>query len=208
LTEVWYLATIRHGETDYNRENRYAGTIDVPLNNAGREDAVRASEQIGRISFDVCVSSPFLRAVQTAQALTGGRLEVVPCEHARERNFGVLQGRTSADVESVRPPIRFIKVGNDYHSVDIPEAETFPELRERAERFHQHLVDNYAGRRVLVVSHGVFLQQFHGALRGQDWIEALGFHVGNLELTVFHMEGKKVSHEERRSLTGREQTDF
>lgn len=208
MAEKWYFATIRHGETDYNRQNRYAGTIDVPLNDGGRKDAMRASEQIKGMNFDVCVSSPFRRAVETAQALTGGRLEVVPCEHARERHFGILQGRTSKDVETIRPPVLFIKVGNDYHSVDILGGETFPELRGRAERFHRYLLDNFRGRRVLVVSHGVFLQQFHGVIRGQDWVDSLGSHVGNLELTIFHMEGEENVSEERMRLTGGEQIDF
>ncbi|MBI0583771.1 MAG: histidine phosphatase family protein [Methanomassiliicoccus sp.] len=208
MADRWYLATIRHGETDFNKQNRYAGTIDVPLNDAGREDARQACGQIEGMNFELCLSSPFKRAVETAQVLTAGKLDVIPCDHARERHFGVLQGRTIADVESVRPPIHFIKVGSDYHSVDIPEGETFPALRNRAVRFHRHLLDNYLGRRVLIVSHGVFLQQFHGLLRGQDWIEALGFHVGNLELTIFQLEGEMVVSEERRHLTGRERIDF
>jgi broad specificity phosphatase PhoE len=208
LAERWYLATVRHGETNYNRESRYAGTIDVPLNDTGREDARRASNSIREMGIEVSVVSPFQRAVETARILTGGRVEIVPCEHARERHFGVLQGRTSADVESVRPPIRFIKVGGDYHSLDIPQGETFEELRARAETFHRFLLDNFAGRKILVVSHGVFLQQFHGVLRGQDWMEALGSHVGNLELTTFQLEGEKVVNEERTRLMDRQQSEF
>jgi broad specificity phosphatase PhoE len=208
LAERWHLATIRHGETDFNKQSRYAGTIDVPLNDAGREDAMRASEQIGKMDFDLTVSSPFKRAIETAQVLTGGRLSIVPCEHARERHFGVLQGRTSSDVEGIRPPVHFIKVGGDYHSMDIPEGETFEELRTRAERFHRFVLDNYQGLRVLVISHGVFLQQYHGVLRGQDWIDALGSHVGNLELTTFHMVGERMVSEERKHLMGREQNEF
>ncbi|MDW5562450.1 MAG: histidine phosphatase family protein [Methanomassiliicoccus sp.] len=208
MAERWYLATIRHGETDFNKQSRYAGTMDIPLNGAGREDARRAYGEIMRIGFDVSVASPLQRAVETAEILTGGSVRVVTCEHARERDFGVLQGRTSADVESVRPPIHFIKVGNDYHSVDIPGGEKFEDLRARAERFHQYMLDNHRGRRVLVVSHGVFLQQYHGVLRGQDWIDALCSHVGNLELTMFEMDGDRVVSEERRRLMGRAQNEF
>jgi broad specificity phosphatase PhoE len=135
-------------------------------------------------------------------------MEIVVCEHARERNFGVLEGRSSADHEDLRPPIHFIKVGNDYHSMDIPSGETLEELRARAERFHRFVLDNYLGRRVLVVSHGVFLQQYHGVLRGQDWIEALSSHVGNLEMTMFHMDGDMIISEERKRLIGRGQSEF
>lgn len=208
MAERWYLVTVRHGETDFNKQSRYAGTMDIPVNDDGREDARRAREQVRILNFDVSVVSPLSRAVETAQILTDGRVEIVACEHARERNFGVLEGLTSAEVEGLRPPIHFIKFGNDYHSVDIPGGETLEELRARAERFHRFLLDNYQGRRVLVVSHGVFLQQYHGVLRGQDWIEALGSHVGNLELTTFHMDGEVMISEERKRLMGRGQNEF
>ncbi len=208
LTDRWCLATIRHGETDYNRQSRYAGTIDIGLNENGKRDARSASNGMRSLQFDVCLSSPLVRAIETAEILTDGRIGITPCPDARERNFGALQGLTSADVERIRPPIRFIKIGNDYHSIDPPEAETFEELRTRADRLRRHILDNFEGKRVLVISHGVFLQQFHGSLRGQDWIDALGGHVGNLELNVFDMEGEKVVSERRTRLVEKGQSDF
>ena len=59
-----------------------------------------------------------------------------------------------------------------------------------------------------MVSHGVFLQQFHGLLRGKDWIESLETSVGNLELSTFQFEGKKVVSEERMHLAERRQSNF
>jgi broad specificity phosphatase PhoE len=208
LSSKWYLATVRHGETDYNRESRYAGTIDIPLNEAGRNDACDASRRLQGMHFDVSVVSPLRRAIETAEILTKGRIEIIPCPYARERNYGVLQGLTSADVESITPPIHFIKVGDDYHSLDPPQAETLEDLRKRTEALFQYITDHFTGRNVLVVSHGVFLQQLHGLLRRQDWIEALGKYVGNLELTRFHLERRKVVAEDCVQLVKREQIKF
>jgi broad specificity phosphatase PhoE len=111
-------------------------------------------------------------------------------------------------VEHIRPPIHFIKVGGDYHSLNPPQAETFEDLRARAEAFHEYTIAHFMGQRILVVSHGVFLQQFHGLLRGKDWIESLGTSVGNLELTTFHFEGETVISEDRQHLTRRKQSNF
>jgi probable phosphoglycerate mutase len=202
------LATVRHGETDFNRESRYAGTIDVPLNDAGKEDALLASTRIRAMNFDVSIVSPLKRAIQTAQILTGEGMEIVQCDHARERDYGALQGLTSADVETIRPPIHFIKVGGDYHSLDPLRAESFEDLRKRAEALLKYIFDDFSGQNVLVVSHGVLLQQLHGLLRGQDWIEALGSHVGNLELTKFYLEGTKVVSEDIMRLMEREMIMF
>jgi broad specificity phosphatase PhoE len=208
LTSHWCLATIRHGETDYNKQSRYAGTIDIELNEGGRNDARLASKNMRSNQFDVVITSPLKRALETAQILTDGRVEIIPSPFAQERNFGILQGLTSEDAERIRPPIHFIKIGNDYHSLDPPKAETFEELRGRADRLRDYILENFKGSKVLVVSHGVFLQQFHGSLRGQDWIEALGIRVRNLELTTFCMEGDKVVSERRVHLMDRKQNDF
>jgi len=208
LTSTWYLTTVRHGETEYNKEKRYAGTIDIPLNEAGRNDVSHAATFVSSIKFDVVITSPLQRAIETAQFLTKGRIELVSSSYVRERNYGILQGRTYADVEHIRPPIHFIKVGGDYHSLNPPQAETFEELRARAEAFYEYIITNFMGRRILVVSHGVFLQQFHGLLREKDWIESLGTSVGNLELTTFHFEGKTVISEERVNLAERRQSNF
>jgi broad specificity phosphatase PhoE len=160
------------------------------------------------MEFDVALVSPLRRATETALILTEGRIKIVPSSYAQERNYGILQGCAYADVEYLRPPIHFIKVGGDYHSLNPPQAETFDELRARAEAFYQYIITHFMGQRILVVSHGVFLQQFHGLLRGKDWIESLGNSVGNLELTTFHFEGQKVLSEEGMQLAKRKQSNF
>ena len=208
MAKEWYLATVRHGETDYNKENRYAGSIDIQLNDNGRNDTSQAAKHLRSIEFDVALVSPLKRAIETATLLTEGRTTIIPCPHARERNYGILQGLTSADVESIRPPIHFIKRGGDYHSLDPPHAETFEELRDRAIALYQHIIDQYTGQRILVVSHGVFLQQFHGLIRGKDWIESLDSYVGNLELTKFHFKDKTVISEDHISLVRKKQSNW
>jgi len=208
LTDQWHLSTVRHGETDYNKENRYAGTINVPLNEGGRKDVCHAATHIRSMNFDVVIVSPLRRAIETAQILTEGRIEMVPSSYAQERNDGILQGCKYTDVECIRPPIHFIKVGGDYHSLNPPQAETFEDLRARAEALHEYIIAHFMGQRILVVSHGVFLQQFHGLLRGKDWIESLGTSVGNLELTTFHFDGKTVISEDRMHLVKRKQSNF
>jgi broad specificity phosphatase PhoE len=208
LGERWFLSTIRHGETDFNKQGRYAGSIDIPLNEAGRLDAMKASANLKEVGFEVCLSSPYARAMETARLLTAGKVAIVPNDDARERHFGILQGKTSKDVETVRPPIHFIKVGGDYHSMDIPEGESLEEVRQRAQRLMDYICENHARGRVLVVSHGVLLQQLHGVVKDQDWITSLGTYVGNLELTTFAMEGERAVSEVRCHLMTREQCNF
>ena len=66
------------------------------------------------MNFDVTIVSPLRRAIETARLFRGENTEIVISPYAKERNYGILEGRYFADVEHIRPPIHFIKVGNDY----------------------------------------------------------------------------------------------
>ncbi|MCK5762727.1 MAG: histidine phosphatase family protein, partial [Clostridiales bacterium] len=63
------LYFIRHGETDYNKENRLQGGLDTKLNDIGKEQALKASEEIVDLEIDVIISSPQRRAVDTAEII-------------------------------------------------------------------------------------------------------------------------------------------
>ena len=59
----------RHGQTDYNSQGRIQGRVDVPLNETGRDQARRAAEDIAALGPTRIVSSPLVRARDTAEAL-------------------------------------------------------------------------------------------------------------------------------------------
>jgi|GEM_PF-448271 len=195
------IMTIRHGQTDFNRQKRYAGLIDVPLNDKGASDCRNASACL-RETVDVVVASKLTRAIETARILTDDRKQVVECALCNERNFGAMQGRTYQEVEHVRPEIKYLKIGGDFHSLNPPQGERFPALYRRARRFFKFLMRLAAEpgcARVLVVSHEVFLLQFHGVLRGETWREALRHSLPNLMLSVFTLQGNRLLTESSQS---------
>ncbi|MBA4392582.1 MAG: phosphoglycerate mutase, partial [Desulfobacca sp.] len=59
------LVLIRHGQSQWNLENRYTGWIDIPLSNQGREEAKEAGRAVKNILFDVAFSSKLIRAIET-----------------------------------------------------------------------------------------------------------------------------------------------
>jgi broad specificity phosphatase PhoE len=199
MGESTVVMTVRHGDTDFNRQKRYAGLLDVPLNAKGVADAVLASQHLG-LSTDVVVSSTLCRATETARLLSGGARDIVECELCNERNFGAMQGLTAEEVECLRPVVTYFKIGGDFHSLNPPGGETLPALRRRAADFAVYLMSEYAGSTVLIVSHEVFLLQFHGLLRGETWRVAMSHSLPNLTLTTFGMQGRRLLRETSRSL--------
>lgn len=196
------IHTLRHAHTSYNVEKRYAGTIDVPLNEAGVRDAHEASEKLAGVTFDVVVTSTLKRSIETGRILVGDGIRLVQSELCDERNFGVMEGLTWDEVQNLESPVLFIEVGNDLHSVNPQGGEPFEDVWERAKKFRRFLFKEHQGSIILVVSHGVFLQLFHGVLRGLSCIESLAVYPANLELASFRFSGDRLVEEKVVRLSG------
>ena len=194
------IYTIRHAHTDYNAEKRYAGSIDIPLNEKGIQDASEAAHQLRPYHFDVVVTSTMQRAIATARLLVDYPTQFVQTPLCNERHFGVMEGHTWDEIQSFDPPILLIEVGNDQHTVNPRGGEPFEDVWERAKKFRNYLFQNYRGKRILVVSHGVFLQMFHGLLRGITCIESLADYPPNLELFKFQYMGNRLVDQSRTRL--------
>ncbi len=198
------INTLRHAHTQYNTERRYAGTVDVPLSEAGIRDAREASAKLSGVKFDIVVTSTLKRSFETAQILVGDAVPIVQSKLCNERNFGVMEGLTWDEIQNLQPPVLLITVGNDLHTVNPKGGEPFEDVWERAKKFHQLLFKEYKGSNILVVSHGVFLQMFHGMLRGLNCIESLGVYPANLELARFRFSGDRLVEEKVARLAGTE----
>jgi broad specificity phosphatase PhoE len=189
------ISTIRHAHTAYNAEKRYAGSIDVSLSEAGICDARTAAAKLAGLTFDVVITSALKRSIETARILIGGATPFVVSKLCNERNFGIMEGLTWDEVHALEPPVLFIEVGNDTHSVNPKGGEPFEDVWARAEKFRRFIFREFKGASVLVVSHGVFLQMFHGVLRGLSCIEALAVYPANLELARFQFAGQRLVEE-------------
>jgi probable phosphoglycerate mutase len=198
------ISTLRHAHTQYNAERRYAGSIDIPISEAGARDAQQAAPKLAEIKFDMIITSKLQRAIQTARILIGDSTPIIQNELCNERNFGVMEGLTWEDIQTLQPPVLMINVGNDLHTVNPKGGEPFEDVWERAKRFRNLLFQAYAGANILVVSHGVFLQMFHGLLRGLSCIESLGVYPSNLELARFQFAGEQLVEEKVTRLLGSE----
>ena len=104
MDNITIISTVRHGETDFNRQKRYCGTTDIPLNHAGREDAMLVANKLTGVNFDVIISSKLIRAVETAQVLLNNGARLIQSELCNERNYGRIQGMTADEVKGLRPP--------------------------------------------------------------------------------------------------------
>ena len=111
---------------------------------------------------------------------------------------------TWEDIQTLQPPVLMINVGSDFHTLNTKGGEPFEDVWERAREFRHLIFQAYAGANILDVSHGVFLQMFHGILRGLSCIEYLGTYPSNLDLAKFQFVSQQLIDEKVTTLLGSE----
>ncbi|MDP2598795.1 MAG: histidine phosphatase family protein [Candidatus Liptonbacteria bacterium] len=154
------LIFIRHGESTGNRDNIIAGE-STRLTTAGIQQAQKAAEKLLR-QFDILVSSPFIRAVQTAKIIgdkTGH--EIIIRDEIKEKSFGSFIGKPIDEVEAYRQKHqaeRDLRLGYDYNSIG---GESGRELAERISQFVTLMKENYPGQRILAVTHAAVIRLVH-----------------------------------------------
>ncbi|MDX6491616.1 MAG: hypothetical protein QOD43_1861 [Gaiellaceae bacterium] len=142
----------RHGETDWNRENRFQGHADPPLNEAGRAQAAELAAALVAEPLAAVYSSPLLRAFETAQILAAPHgLEPVPVDDLREVHVGSWQGLTRAEIEH-RLPEQFARWLN--YEQGWEDGESYEEMSRRVITALLELAAAHEGKQILAVSHG------------------------------------------------------
>lgn len=161
------LVLARHGQTDYNREARLQGQVDIPLNDTGRRQATMLATALAENPPDVIVSSPLARAYDTA--LVVGKacgLEVATDDAFLERGFGEWEGLRGEEIRSRWPHEH--AAWRDHRTVPGLGIEDRPDVARRVAEACHRLVAEHTGRTVLVVAHGAAITLGITELLGLD----------------------------------------
>jgi probable phosphoglycerate mutase len=140
---VTTILLARHGETDWNRDGRWQGWADPPLNEAGREQARVLADQLRRTPFDAVYSSDLRRAHETADIVAAPHEVPVIIEPGlREIDVGSWSGLTRTEIEERFP------------AGSRPDGETREQHLARVLATVERIAREHAGARLLIVSHG------------------------------------------------------
>ena len=146
---------VRHGETEANKKGYLQGWTDVPLNENGRIIAELTGRGIKGIRFDHCISSPLIRAKETAEILlreSGNSVPVSFDDRIKEMNFGSFEGMSVRDEKL----IQFLK--EPVVDYKFPEGESFQEVMNRTQEFLKELIAKDDDKTYLVATHGCALR--------------------------------------------------
>ncbi len=150
-----HMTLVRHGETNWNKEHRLqGGEADEPLNDTGRTQAKELADALRGKTFDAIICSPMSRASETAHILAKelGVADVVPLEGLHERTFGHWSGMNAADIMKEHPFAAQIGTFTTYYETP-PNGERLSDFAKRIEQTSIEILQRFAGKRVIVVSH-------------------------------------------------------
>lgn len=148
------IFVVRHGETEWNKEEIFRGTKDIPLNAVGRQQAERAGAYFADKGVRRIFSSPLSRAQQTGEAIsraTKGTIETV--HNFTDMNFGQWEGRPVKEVEDLYPDdIRMWR--EQPQRLKVIGGETLAQVRRRVATALQQILAGSEGD-IVVVTHRV-----------------------------------------------------
>ncbi len=127
------LLLVRHGETDWNRQGRFQGQIDVPLNENGHRQAEQAADFLSAVPLDFAVTSSMMRPKETAQAILKQQAEMPLDEEPnfREISHGTWEGKFEAEIEQEYPG-ELERWRTEPEVVQMPEGENLQQVWDRA----------------------------------------------------------------------------
>jgi 2,3-bisphosphoglycerate-dependent phosphoglycerate mutase len=153
------LVLVRHGQSEWNLQNRFTGETDVALTAKGREEALAAGDKLRGLTFAHAFTSVLVRAIDTLELIllrTGQTDCPVSRDRAlNERNYGRLQGLNKADVAREYGEEQ-VAVWRRSYGVRPPGGESLADTAARVLPYYRKAIEPLlmAGKDVLIVAHG------------------------------------------------------
>lgn len=151
-----YLVLMRHGESQWNKENRFTGFTDVDLSENGEAEAIRAGESLRDIPFDIVFTSTLKRAYRTAEiALRGRDVQTIRHDDLRERDYGDLTG-LNKDETRAKFGDEQVQIWRRSYDVAPPGGESLKDVVERVTPYYRAHIEPLlkSGKNVLIAAHG------------------------------------------------------
>jgi 2,3-bisphosphoglycerate-dependent phosphoglycerate mutase len=164
------LVIVRHGQSQWNLENRFTGDVDVPLTPMGREEARNAGKKLQGIIFKISFTSLLVRAQETLQIILEEinqlSIPVIKDGALNERNYGALQGLNKAEM-ATKYGKEQIAVWRRSYDIAPPGGESLKDTAARVIPFYQlHIEPLIKNENILVVAHGNSLRALMMYLEG------------------------------------------
>src|SRR5271154_6337689 len=153
------LVLVRHGQSQWNLENKFTGWVDVPLTLQGEQEAKRAGDHLKGLKFDIAFTSELQRAQKTLaiilEEIGQTQLPIVKDKALNERHYGDLQGLDKAETAKKFGDEQ-VKIWRRSYDIAPPNGESLKDTAARTiPYFEKHIIPYIKeGENVIVAAHG------------------------------------------------------
>jgi len=196
------MVLVRHGESQWNLENRFTGWVDIALSEKGKQEAREAGEKLRGVRFDIGFTSVLQRAIATLEIIlevTGQKdLPIERDQALNERHYGDLQGLNKAET-AAKFGDEQVKLWRRSYSVRPPNGESLEDTAARVLPYYdKHILPEIkAGRDILIVAHGNSLRSLVMRLDNLTGDEVVKLEIPTGKPLEYQMDlaGQPLSHE-------------
>ncbi|PWH20537.1 MAG: histidine phosphatase family protein [Ardenticatenia bacterium] len=154
MTHITTVLLVRHGQTAWNREQRFRGQVDVPLDETGLLQAAALGERIAATWKPAAIyASPLRRTLQTADPIAQAcKLDIIPHADLLDIDFGTCTGLSEAEFATLYPQL----AANWYarpHTVHFPKGESLADVARRVAGLLDEVVAQHPDHTVVLVTH-------------------------------------------------------
>ena len=179
----------RHGQTEWNREERYRGQADIPLNATGERQAAALAERLVAFPITALYTSPLQRAVRTAQICAARLgLEAQPLQGLLDIDFGQWQGLTPEQASARDPELhqRWLAAPG---TVRFPGGESLEAVQRRAMEALETVIARHPAETVVLVAHMVVNKVLLCTILGLDLNHYFTLRQDTCSLNIFRCHG-------------------
>ena len=182
------ILVTRHGQTDWNLQQRVMGKVDEPLNQKGIEQAYITKQKVNDYNIDLIICSPLERAKQTAKIINEDKqIDIIYDDRIIERDFGEFEG------------LKYDEYDNEilwdyYKNKQYEKAECMKNFFDRIYSFCEDMEKNYPNLNILLVTHGgvsVALNCYFNDNIPEGSLSNTGLFLKNCEVAVYNKEKVK-----------------
>jgi alpha-ribazole phosphatase len=193
------LILVRHGETEWNKNEIFRGRADIALNETGLKQAELAGKYLSAEKINIIYSSPLKRALKTAQAIARyQKLRVHKTDCLNDFDFGEWQGLTLEEVKE-RDDVLYQDWLDTPEQMRVPGGESLESVNQRVMPFLEDAMTRCREGKIVLVSHRVVLKITICALLGLDNSHFWNIKMDTGAITRFQIEKKRtilISHNE------------
>ena len=168
---------VRHGQTNWNKEGRYTGRLNIQINDKGIEQAYITKEKLKNITFDKIYSSPLIRAIKTAKIIRNQ--DIIIDERIIERSNGDLEGKLKTEIKDI---IDFNDPNSNKYNI-----EPIDKFRKRINNFLDEITSDLTSNNILIVTHagvGIYMRcYFEGEPPNKNYNK---YKINNCEIIKYN----------------------